>query len=104
MMPRPEPSARLTDTSSLCYPPSVDGGIFEEPFMSFTTVRRHLSAAIPVLTAALAISCGGSDTSTVNGGNGNGGPDGAGGTINLDTGGNGNLPGSGGGSATPITR
>jgi hypothetical protein len=72
--------------------------------MSFPSVRRRLSAAIPALTAALAFSCGGSDTSTVKGGDGNGGPDGAGGTINLDTGGNGNLPGSGGGSATPITR
>jgi hypothetical protein len=79
-------------------------GIFEEPFMSFPSVRSSLSVAIPALAAAVAISCGGSDTSTVNGGDGNGEPNGTAGTFILGTGANGNLPGSGGSSATPITR
>jgi len=72
--------------------------------MSFPSVRRSLSVAIPALTAALAISCGGSEGSNVNGGNGNGGPNGTGGTVTLGTGANGNLPGTGGNGVTTITR
>ena len=71
--------------------------------MSFPTVRRSILVAVPALAAALAISCGGSDSSNVNGGNGTG-PNGtgAGGSVNL---GNGHLPGTGtGGGVTTITR
>ena len=74
--------------------------------MSFPSVRRSLSVAVPALAAALAVSCGGSDGSNVNGGDGNGGPNGngTGGSIMLGTGANGNLPGTGGSGVTTITR
>jgi hypothetical protein len=72
--------------------------------MSMTAVRRSLSVALPALAAALAVSCGGGDTSNVEGGNGStdGTHTGTGGTVNLGDGpvnlgdGNGSLPGSGG--------
>ena len=67
--------------------------------MSFPTFRRSLFVAVPALAAGLAISCGGSEGSNVNGGKGPNGS-GVGGSVNL---GNGTLPGSGGG-VTPITR
>ena len=73
--------------------------------MSFPSLRRSLSVVVPACAAVLAISCGGSDGSNVNGSNGNGGPTGTGGTVILGTGANGNLPGTGGSSSsTPITR
>jgi hypothetical protein len=74
--------------------------------MSFPSVRRSLSVAVPALAAALAISCGGSDGSNVEGGDGNTGANGngTGGSIMLGTGANGNLPGSGGSGVTTITR
>jgi von Willebrand factor type A domain len=65
--------------------------------MTFSTVRRSFFVAIPALAAALAISCGGSDTSNVTGGDGTGASNtGTGGSINLNTSGNGSLQSSGG--------
>lgn len=70
--------------------------------MLIPTLRRGLFVAIPALAASLAVSCGGSDTSTVNGGDGNkGSGNGTGGTLSI---GGGTLPGSSGNGVTTITR
>ncbi|MES1184792.1 MAG: vWA domain-containing protein [Myxococcales bacterium] len=68
--------------------------------MLFPTIRQSLFVAVPALTAVLAVSCGGSDTSNVNGGPGSGANTGKGGSISIGTGGNGTLPGTGGGVMT----
>ena len=71
--------------------------------MLISTVRRSLFVAIPALAASLAVSCGGGDTSTVNGGKGNNGNGtGSGGTISIGM--DGNLPGTSGSGVTTITR
>ncbi len=70
--------------------------------MFVPTVRRSLFVAIPALAASLAVSCGGEDTSTVNGGKGSAGRNGTAGTLSLGTDGSGNPVGSGG-SATGVT-
>lgn len=76
--------------------------------MLIPNVRPRFFFAFPVVvTAALTVAaCGGSDTSTVDGGNGTGASNnnGAGAQPNLNTGGNGNLPGNGSGGVSTITR
>jgi hypothetical protein len=73
--------------------------------MSILTVRKTLRLALPLLSASLVMACGGSDTSTVDGGKGSGATgNGSGGSISLGTGGNGTLPGMGSGGVTTISR
>jgi len=77
--------------------------------MQIPNVRPRFFVAVPaVFAAALAVAgCGGSDTSTIDGGNGTGASNnnGAGAQPNLNTGGNGNLTGNGNsGGVTTITR
>lgn len=71
--------------------------------MMFPSVRHSSFVAIPALAAILVVSCGGSDTSTVEGGPGSGASTGKGGSLNIGVSGNGSLPGSGG-SVMTITK
>jgi hypothetical protein len=69
-------------------------------------IRPSLFVAVPAMLVAafVAVACGGSDGSNVDGGNGPSGPNtGSGGTVNLGVAGNGTLPGASGGTVTPIS-
>jgi hypothetical protein len=72
--------------------------------MLLPSVRQSLFVAIPALAAVLAVSCGGSDTSNVDGGPGSGSNPGKGGAINIGVAGNGTLPTGTGGGVTTITK
>jgi hypothetical protein len=76
--------------------------------MLIPNVRPRFFFALPavVVAALTVVACGGSDTSTIDGKNGTGASNnGAGAQPNLNTGGNGNLPGNGsGGGVSTITR
>src|SRR6188768_342990 len=72
--------------------------------MLFPSVRHSLFVAVPALAAVLVVSCGGGDTSNVEGGPGSGANTGKGGSISIGTAGNGTLPTGTGGGVTTITK
>jgi hypothetical protein len=72
--------------------------------MLFPSVRHSLFIAVPALAAVLVVSCGGGDTSNVEGGPGSGANTGKAGSISIGTAGNGTLPNGTGGGVTTITK